>query len=125
MIHGKDSTGELTSKAQAYGKTTSKNNLTFDFRSNCALIFHSDIDGRGLLAADRGELNKTFLDALEKFPNVKLFFNHKLTVGKCFLLIDNKGYVAKLISIRGLILKARGHGSKYLMLKMRTPPRRN
>jgi len=44
------------------------------------LIPKPDINGRALLAADRGELNKTFLDALEQFPNVKLFFNHKLTV---------------------------------------------
>ncbi|KAG9241233.1 kynurenine 3-monooxygenase-like protein [Calycina marina] len=56
MIHGKDLTGELTNKAQAY-----------------------DVNGRALLAADRGELNKILLDGLEQFPNVKLFFNHKLT----------------------------------------------
>ncbi|KAH8596826.1 hypothetical protein B0O99DRAFT_618727 [Bisporella sp. PMI_857] len=56
MIHGKDAYGSFTEKPQAY-----------------------DINGRALLAADRGELNKTFLDELEHLPNVQLFFNHKLT----------------------------------------------
>ncbi|PBP27614.1 FAD dependent oxidoreductase, partial [Diplocarpon rosae] len=32
-----------------------------------------------LYAADRGGLNKTLLDELESMPNVKFFFNHKLT----------------------------------------------
>lgn len=30
-------------------------------------------------AVDRGELNKVLLDELDKTPNVKLIFNHKLT----------------------------------------------
>jgi kynurenine 3-monooxygenase len=30
-------------------------------------------------AVDRASLNKKLIDALEKLPNVKLFFNHKLT----------------------------------------------
>ena len=30
-------------------------------------------------AVDRGTLNNALLDALERTPNVKLFFNHKLT----------------------------------------------
>ncbi|PSK50337.1 Kynurenine 3-monooxygenase [Elsinoe australis] len=38
-----------------------------------------DIYGRYISAADRGMLNKRLLDELETFPNVKLFFNHKLT----------------------------------------------
>ena len=57
MIHGSDNSGKFTQISQAY-----------------------DIKGRALLAADRGELNKTFLDALETLPNVQIFFNHKLTV---------------------------------------------
>ncbi|PNS21948.1 Kynurenine 3-monooxygenase [Sphaceloma murrayae] len=38
-----------------------------------------DIHGRYISAADRGMLNKRLLDELETFPNVKFFFNHKLT----------------------------------------------
>ncbi|GAM89398.1 hypothetical protein ANO11243_074360 [Dothideomycetidae sp. 11243] len=38
-----------------------------------------DAHGRFIRAADRGMLNKRLLDELESFPNVKLFFNHKLT----------------------------------------------
>lgn len=48
--------------------------------------FQVDVNGRALLAADRGELNKSFLDALEQFPNVKLFFGHKLTVSRPYYL---------------------------------------
>ncbi|OCK82524.1 kynurenine 3-monooxygenase [Lepidopterella palustris CBS 459.81] len=38
-----------------------------------------DVHGRFQRAVDRGGLNKTLLDQLEKMPNVKFFFNHKLT----------------------------------------------
>ncbi|KAK3346568.1 hypothetical protein B0T25DRAFT_592708 [Lasiosphaeria hispida] len=38
-----------------------------------------DAHGRSILAIDRGGLNKRLLDILEEMPNVKFFFNHKLT----------------------------------------------
>ncbi|KAF2148757.1 FAD/NAD(P)-binding domain-containing protein [Myriangium duriaei CBS 260.36] len=55
MIHGERG-GELFEESQQY-----------------------DIHGRFIRAADRGMLNKRLLDELESLPNVKLFFNHKLT----------------------------------------------
>ncbi|KAK2810683.1 kynurenine 3-monooxygenase, mitochondrial precursor [Emmonsiellopsis sp. PD_5] len=56
MIHGKSKLGNLTEEPQAY-----------------------DVHGRHINAMDRGRLNEILLDELEKTPNVKLFFNHKLT----------------------------------------------
>ncbi|PGH01057.1 hypothetical protein AJ79_08026 [Helicocarpus griseus UAMH5409] len=56
MIHGKNQLGNLTEESQAY-----------------------DVHGRYINAMDRGRLNELLLDELEKTPNVKLFFNHKLT----------------------------------------------
>ncbi|KAL5327553.1 hypothetical protein ACEPPN_005252 [Leptodophora sp. 'Broadleaf-Isolate-01'] len=56
MIHGKSSSGEFTEQSQDY-----------------------DVHGGALHAVDRGGLNKTLLDELETMPNVKFFFNHKLT----------------------------------------------
>ncbi|KAI4594474.1 kynurenine 3-monooxygenase, mitochondrial precursor [Pestalotiopsis sp. 9143b] len=67
MIHGKRPSGDLYEEPQLY-----------------------DIHGRGLgaisltasqtiFAVDRADLNKRLLDILENMPNVKFFFNHKLT----------------------------------------------
>jgi len=56
MIHGQDSNGTLTEEAQLY-----------------------DVHGRYLRAVDRGRMNATLLDELDKRSNVKLFFNYKLT----------------------------------------------
>lgn len=56
MIHGRRVSGELYEEPQDY-----------------------DIHGRTIYAVDRGGLNKRLLDELEAMPNVKLFFNHKLT----------------------------------------------
>ncbi|WEW59676.1 kynurenine 3-monooxygenase, mitochondrial precursor [Emydomyces testavorans] len=56
MIHGRASNGTLWEDAQAY-----------------------DIHGRHINAIDRGTLNTILLNELEKTPNVKLFFDHKLT----------------------------------------------
>ncbi|KAK3936867.1 hypothetical protein QBC46DRAFT_394091 [Diplogelasinospora grovesii] len=56
MIHGRRPTGELYEEPQAY-----------------------DVHGRAIRAIDRGGLNKRLLDILEEMPNVKFFFNHKLT----------------------------------------------
>ncbi|OAL72990.1 kynurenine 3-monooxygenase [Trichophyton violaceum] len=56
MIHGRSSTGTLWEASQDY-----------------------DVHGRYINSIDRGKLNTTLLDELEKEPNVKLFFNHKLT----------------------------------------------
>ncbi|KAJ5225225.1 hypothetical protein N7468_006450 [Penicillium chermesinum] len=55
MIHGREG-GSLWEAAQAY-----------------------DVHGRAINAVDRGTLNNALLDELERTPNVKLFFNHKLT----------------------------------------------
>ncbi|KAJ5090949.1 hypothetical protein N7532_009633 [Penicillium argentinense] len=55
MIHGRDR-GSLWEAAQAY-----------------------DVHGRAINALDRSALNNALLDELERTPNVKLFFNHKLT----------------------------------------------
>ncbi|KAJ5175006.1 Kynurenine 3-monooxygenase [Penicillium canariense] len=55
MIHGRDR-GQLWEAAQAY-----------------------DVHGRAINALDRGTLNNALLDELERTPNVKLVFNHKLT----------------------------------------------
>ncbi|KAJ5895024.1 hypothetical protein N7495_006715 [Penicillium taxi] len=55
MIHGRER-GTLWKAAQAY-----------------------DIHGRAINAVDRSSLNNALLDELERSPNVKLFFNHKLT----------------------------------------------
>ncbi|KAL1864825.1 kynurenine 3-monooxygenase, mitochondrial precursor [Paecilomyces lecythidis] len=56
MIHGKSTSGELWEAAQAY-----------------------DVHGRAINAVDRGALNNALLDELDRTPNVKMFFNHKLT----------------------------------------------
>lgn len=56
MVHGRSVSGELTEQSQDY-----------------------DAHGRTLFAADRGALNKILLDELENLPNVRFFFNHKLT----------------------------------------------
>ena len=56
MIHGLSSTGLLIHSPQNY-----------------------DVHGRHISAVDRGGLNKRLLDELEKMPNVKFFFHHKLT----------------------------------------------
>jgi kynurenine 3-monooxygenase len=56
MIHGQDSSGDLTEESQQY-----------------------DVQGRYLRAVDRANLNKVLLDELDGLPNVQLFFHHKLT----------------------------------------------
>ncbi|KAF3764654.1 FAD/NAD(P)-binding domain-containing protein [Cryphonectria parasitica EP155] len=56
MIHGRKADGDLYEESQDY-----------------------DVHGRTIFAVDRGGLNKRLLDVLEAMPNVKLFFNHKLT----------------------------------------------
>ncbi|KAI0121188.1 hypothetical protein BJ170DRAFT_149470 [Xylariales sp. AK1849] len=56
MIHGRKPSGELYEGSQDY-----------------------DIYGRTIFAVDRAGLNKRLLDILEGMPNVRLFFNHKLT----------------------------------------------
>ncbi|KAL1297866.1 hypothetical protein AAFC00_006389 [Neodothiora populina] len=55
MIHGVDN-GSFTEESQNY-----------------------DIHGRFISAVDRAGLNKRLLDELDKLPNVKMFFNYKLT----------------------------------------------
>ncbi|CAJ0552982.1 Ff.00g010600.m01.CDS01 [Fusarium sp. VM40] len=56
MIHGRGPTGSLFEQSQDY-----------------------DVNGRAIHAIDRAGLNKRLLDILDNMPNVKLFFNHKLT----------------------------------------------
>ncbi|KAL2850009.1 hypothetical protein BJX68DRAFT_237191 [Aspergillus pseudodeflectus] len=55
MIHGRDN-GRLWEAPQAY-----------------------DVHGRNNHSADRGMLSNVLLNELERMPNIKLFFNHKLT----------------------------------------------
>ena len=56
MIHSRSTTGGLTQASQAY-----------------------DVHGRFIRSVDRGGLNERLLDELEKLPNVKFFFHHKMT----------------------------------------------
>ncbi|KAI3340753.1 FAD/NAD(P)-binding domain-containing protein [Ustulina deusta] len=56
MIHGRTPDGALYEAAQDY-----------------------DIHGRTIYAVDRAGLNERLLDILDDMPNVKFFFNHKLT----------------------------------------------
>merc|ERR1712226_553991 len=56
MIHGKSPIGGLYEHAQDY-----------------------DAKGRAIYAIDRSGLNEKLLNVLDSMPNVKLFFNHKLT----------------------------------------------
>ncbi|OTB17590.1 hypothetical protein K445DRAFT_316219 [Daldinia sp. EC12] len=56
MIHGRRPSGELFEEPQDY-----------------------DIHGRTIFAADRADLNRRLLDILGAMPNVKFYFNHKLT----------------------------------------------
>ncbi|KAI0473393.1 hypothetical protein GGR56DRAFT_529666 [Xylariaceae sp. FL0804] len=56
MIHGRRPDGTLYQEPQDY-----------------------DVHGRAIHAIDRGLLNGRLLDTLEAMPNVKFFFNHKLT----------------------------------------------
>lgn len=56
MIHIRTSTGALSQQSQLY-----------------------DVHGRFQRSVDRGDLNRALLDHLESLPNVKFFFQHKLT----------------------------------------------
>ncbi|KAG5952704.1 Kynurenine 3-monooxygenase [Claviceps sorghi] len=56
MIHGKNRRGVLYEYSQDY-----------------------DAKGRVIYAIDRSGINERLLDALDSMPNVKIFFNHKLT----------------------------------------------
>ncbi|EXJ64930.1 kynurenine 3-monooxygenase [Cladophialophora yegresii CBS 114405] len=56
MIHARTATGALSQQSQAY-----------------------DVHGRFQRSVDRGELNKVLLDHLDSLPNVKFFFQHKMT----------------------------------------------
>ncbi|RDA89613.1 hypothetical protein CP533_1479 [Ophiocordyceps camponoti-saundersi (nom. inval.)] len=56
MIHGKSPLGETYEHSQDY-----------------------DVKGRVIYAIDRSGLNSRLLDVLDSLPNVRLFFNHKLT----------------------------------------------
>ncbi|KAI9776425.1 MAG: kynurenine 3-monooxygenase, mitochondrial precursor, partial [Peltula sp. TS41687] len=56
MIHGRDTEGNHISQSQAY-----------------------DIHGQAIFAIDRSGLNQRLLEHLENLPNVKIFFDHKLT----------------------------------------------
>ncbi|RYO81097.1 hypothetical protein DL766_008743 [Monosporascus sp. MC13-8B] len=56
MIHGRRPAGELYEEPQDY-----------------------DVHGRTIFAVDRAGLNRRLLDILEAMPNVRFFFNHKLT----------------------------------------------
>lgn len=70
MIHGRSPTGALDEHSQDY-----------------------DVHGRAIHAADRYNFNSRLLDVLDAMPNVKLFFNHKLTgadFNKCLAWFEAK-----------------------------------
>jgi kynurenine 3-monooxygenase len=54
--------------------TISMDEYVFTLTQFFRLTFH-----QAIFAIDRGGLNKILLDELEAMPNVKFFFNHKLT----------------------------------------------
>ncbi|KAI9797697.1 MAG: kynurenine 3-monooxygenase, mitochondrial precursor [Piccolia ochrophora] len=56
MIHARNANGDIVETSQQY-----------------------DVHGRYIRAVDRAGLNKRLLDQLDILPNVKFFFNHKLT----------------------------------------------
>lgn len=72
MIHGRDITGELYEQSQQYDI---ENKVRFFYLK---LIRKLTIT-QGILAVDRGGLNKVLLDEVEAMPNVKINFNYKLT----------------------------------------------
>ncbi|KAH0536956.1 hypothetical protein FGG08_006221 [Glutinoglossum americanum] len=88
MIHSSDPNGNLTQEAQVYdvhGEVCSSfpqilPSATFISGASKRLIATSLIrNKKSIHAVDRAGLNKCLLDELEAMPNVKLFFNHKLT----------------------------------------------
>jgi kynurenine 3-monooxygenase len=66
MVHVRNAAGKIVEDSQLY-----------------------DVHGRFQRSVDRGMLNKIILNALEKLPNVKLLFQHKLTGAD---LIRNKAW---------------------------------
>lgn len=56
MIHTRSPTGSISQQSQLY-----------------------DVHGRFQRSVDRGELNQVLLDQLDTLPNVRLFFQHKMT----------------------------------------------
>lgn len=90
MIHG-EKTGELYEQSQQY-----------DIHGRVSQNIHpSTIHGltikQFIRAVDRAGLNKRLLDELDNLPNVKLFFNHKLS-GADFK--NNKAWFEKRLSTR-------------------------
>lgn len=73
MIHGKGPDGQLLEQSQDYDVHGRVRPLTVQFTD--VSTKHSQT----IYAVDRAGLNKRLLDILEEMPNVKLFFNHKLT----------------------------------------------
>lgn len=72
MIHGKNPSGTLYEQGQDY-------DIHGRVRFSPSFPCHTYSTIQTLFAADRGGLNKILLDELESLPNVKFFFNHKLT----------------------------------------------
>lgn len=96
MIHGRSKDGDLYEAAQDYdihGRVSLRQNFSFQFDFWAFLPFFppriivhdADLNlpprlrCQTIFAVDRAGLNKRLLDILEAMPNVKFFFNHKLT----------------------------------------------
>lgn len=73
MIHSVRKDGKLTEESQSYDARGRVCSSRIMIRS--IMLSHSKF----IRAADRAGLNKSLLDSLEKHPNVRLHFNHKLT----------------------------------------------
>lgn len=75
MIHGRGPAGALYELSQDYD---SRGRVSAGF---CRILpcRHSLIRHQSIHAIDRSVLNARLLGVLESMPNVKLFFNHKLT----------------------------------------------
>lgn len=71
MVHGISASGDDTEQSQDYDVHGRVGLI------NTQIIFANMI--QAIYAVDRGGLNKALLDELEALPNVKFFFNHKMT----------------------------------------------
>jgi kynurenine 3-monooxygenase len=80
MIHGRKASGELYEEAQDYDVHGRVSNICLEFPFPISTRLEADSkEKKTIFAVDRGGLNKRLLDVLEAMPNVKFFFNHKLT----------------------------------------------
>ena len=78
MIHGQSPLGEVYEHAQDYD---AKGRVSADGAPEPWHVTSSELMlwPQAIYAIDRSGLNERLLDVLDAMPNVKLFFNHKLT----------------------------------------------